>query len=111
MVMNKVYIVQEPMKRTNNGLQPLMDLTPAANYGDIEILLPPGPVALSPSPMINELKKKLAHFKDEDFLVAVGDPTAIMAASIIAARANNGVINALKWDKQSRSYIKIRLEV
>jgi hypothetical protein len=88
-----------------------MDLSPAAAYGNIEVLLEPGPVALSSAPMMRTLKKKLKNFSDNDFLVAVGDPSAIAGASMVASLVNNGRVNLLKWDKKERSYIQINLEV
>lgn len=110
--MSKVYIVQERMVRDpGTGMRtPQLDFTPAAKYGQLEVLLPPGPIALNPGPMIHELRNRLQHYSDEDYLLCAGDPTAIAAAAIMAAKANRGVVNLLKWDKRADCYVTVRLE-
>jgi len=111
--MGKVFIVQEPMKRdrVSGNLVPFMDLTPAAAYGELEVLLPHGQVALSPAPMISGLKRSLAKFSDEDYLVLVGDPVAMSIATAIAAKVNNGKVKVLKWNRETRSYIQVALNI
>lgn len=111
--MGKVYIIQQPMRRNSRSgeWEPSMNLNPAAAYGDIEVLLNHQEAALTPQPMIQKLKRLLNNFCDDDFLVAVGDPTAIAAAAMVASWFNNGRVKMLRWDKRSKNYIKINLEI
>jgi len=111
--MGTVYIVQEPVKRdrATGELVSTFDLTPASRFGTLEFLLPPGPVMLSPHPMIIRLRQKLYKFSDNDFLVPVGDPSAIAAAAAIAAEFNVGQINLLKWDNRQGTYIEIKMNI
>lgn len=117
--MNKVYVVQEPLRknRDTGTLEPFIDFTPASAYGEIELLLDrSAPLALTPAPMIHQLKKRLAEFSDEDYLVLVGDTAVIAAAVMVASVVHGknktiGVVNVLKWNRQTRQYIKIKLEV
>lgn len=107
----KVYIVMEPMRRDRDTgrMVPCMDLTSAGAYGNIEVLLERRDITLSPGPMLECLRRKLRTFSDNDYLLGVGDPGAMMAASMIASQMNRGKVNILKWDRKSSSYIELTL--
>lgn len=104
-----VFVVQEPVirDRSTGDIRPRFDLTPASRYGDLEVLLPAGNVVLSAAPMVKELRSKLMRFSDEDYLVCVGDPSAIAVAASIAASFNNGRYKLLKWDRREHGYIVV----
>lgn len=108
-----VYIVQEPVRRnrTTGELEAAFDLTPAAAYGDLQILLPPGNVMLSSKPMTDKLTHALRKFTDDDYLLAIGDPTAYATATAIAAKHNMGRYKLLKWDRESRAYISVSFAI
>lgn len=109
----RVFIVQEPLtrNRTTGELERMFDFSDASLYGRLELLLQYGRVALSPAPMITTLRKKLRDFNDDDYIVPVGDPTAIAAAATIAANNNRGQIKFLKWDSRSRTYTAIEMSL
>ena len=111
--MDKVYVIQEPLKRNprTGEMETFMDLTPAAAYGDIEIVLSRGSTVLSPGPMIHELKRKLSRFTKDDFLLLIGDTGAIAAASMVASNVTGGQVKILKWNRDTKSYISLKLEV
>lgn len=110
---NKCFILQEPMKRDHSSGQmvPLMDFRKVLEYGEPVVCLPTGRVSLSPGPMIDALREKLRNFSDDDYIVSVGDPTAIFAAAMIASELNCGRVKALKWDKEMRQYIVVQLDI
>lgn len=99
--MNKVYLVQEVFRRdeTTGQLVPALDLSDAARYGAMEVLLQPGRVALSTAPMMARLRTMLRDFCDEDYLLPTGDTVAIAAASMVAASFNRGRVKVLSWDR------------
>lgn len=111
--MAKVYIVQEPLKRdrVTKELRPMMDFTPALVYGELEVLIQSSRPILTPAPLIHELKRKLKDFSDDDFLLAVGDTGLIAIASMVASKINHGRVNLLKWDRETRSYLKLAYEI
>ena len=113
--MFKVFIVQEHFRRdrTTGRLVTFMELTPARLYGEIqEPLLATGhTVPLSTAQMLRELHRRLISFTREDYLLLAGDTGAIAAAAMVAARMTGGVVNILKWDKDTKQYIKLTLEV
>lgn len=109
--MSKVFIIQEPMKRDKETgeMVPMMNFKSAMDYGDLITCLPPGRVSLSPVPMVRKLVEALKDFSDDDYIVPVGDPTAIAAASAIAAKNNLGRLKILKWDRDYKRYIMVQL--
>lgn len=103
----RVFVVHEPMRRNDRGgMESQFDLTRARRYGELVPLLN-GRLPLSTEPIIEELQRKLRDFHDEDHLLAVGSPTAIAWAAIVAARANSGRVKMLVWDRESKSYISV----
>lgn len=97
-----VYVVQEV-----RGI----NLLPAEKYGELKVLLPPGNVAYSAGPTSARLKRGLARFSDEDFLLMVGDPAAIAAAGAVACMMNNGRMKLLKWDRQEMRYYVVEFDL
>lgn len=112
-----VYIVTEPMSikdKDGNRLaepRPLMNFKPASAFGTLEVLVPSGNSMLSTVPVVRKLRDKLENFNDDDYIVPVGDPTLIIAAGAIAARNNKGRVKVLSWDKETRAYIPIQIDV
>jgi hypothetical protein len=101
-VINLVFVIQE--NATKN-------ISPALEYGELKILLPPGQVTFSPGPSIARLRRGLKNFSDNDYLLCIGDPIAIGMASIIAAENNAGRVKYLKWDNQEHRYLPITVDV
>ncbi len=100
--MSTVYIVQE---------MPNHDIAPAMKFGDMKVLLPSyTQIAFSTAPTIRNLRIKLRHFSDEDYLLLTGDPVAIGLACSIAAHFNSGRYTALKWDRRERLYIPVKID-
>lgn len=109
--MNRVYITQNPMRRNGHGeLTHMYDLTPAREFGNLEVLLPSGPVLISPESAILTLREKLGGFTGSDHLLCLGDPVAIAAASAIVASINCGVIPLLVWDRKILKYLSIKVD-
>ena len=106
--MPKVYIVQEVMTNRDGQWGPAHDYTPAQAYGNIEIIIPQNkkfsPFAMIPT--INFIRDQLRGFNPEDYLLLAGDPTLIAISAIIAFEKTVGNVNFLKYDRQTKSYIK-----
>ena len=101
--MPKVYVVSE----TNQH-----NISPALQYGDIVTILPPNAqVAFSVVPTVRRIQRKLENFSDSDYLLFIGDPTAISIVSAVAAEKNRGRYKCLKWDKFEKRYIPIQVDL
>jgi len=98
-----VYCIQETMYH---------DITSAMDFGNIEVLLPPGSqIAFSSGPTVRRMRRKLNSFRDGDYLLLIGDPAAIGIACAIAAEANNGKIRMLKWSKKEMRYFPVVVDL
>ena len=101
--MGTVYVVQEVEGR---------NITGAKEYGGIVVLLPPGhQITFSPGPVVNQLRAKMSHFGDDDYILLMGDPAAIGIVCACAAEWNQGRFKLLKWDRQEHSYFPIQISL
>ena len=104
-----VYIPQEPRKRdqkTGQWIQ-AFDLSPAKKFGDLKVLLPHGWLPIDTEPMLKNIQDGLKDFNSDDYLLAIGNPTAMVVAGVIAAQNNNGQIKMLYWDSKIKDYISV----
>jgi len=108
----KVYVPQEPSRydAAFNARVPTVDLRPATLFGDVTVMLPSNVTGMLMAPIVTALKEKLAAFSDQDFLVAIGDPSIIAAASGIVLK-KNGRMKMLKWDKRIKAYAVVEIEL
>ena len=108
--MPKVYAPQVPSKydSATKLWVPSINLDPAKQYG--EIVLPPNANRLHINPLIAALREQMKDLTEEDYLIAVGDPSLIAAAACIAVKKTNGLLRILKWDRLSSSYIPVEAQ-
>ena len=106
-----VYVVQEPYKYVDGVPTAKIDLRAAMEFGDVVILAPPGNTLLNTEPILRTMRDKLREFSDDDLILPLGDPALIMAVGSIAARANNGRVRVLRWDKKRQAYHTITLNI
>ena len=98
-----VYVVQEVQGR---------NIASARQYGDFEVLLPSNTqIMLSAAPSVRRMKKALQDYKEEDYLLLIGDPAAIGVACSIAAYYNQGKYSILKWDRQEGMYYPVDINL
>lgn len=86
-------------------------LTEASVYGDIEVLHRGNKVGLDTANIVQRFKHALRNFSDDDLVLLVGDPVLIGLATSLALRANRGKASVLKWNRETRSYIKTEIEL
>ena len=98
-----VYVVQEVSGR---------NILSAEKFGKLELLLPEGSqLVLSAGPTVKRLTHKLRNFNDEDYLLLMGDPSAIGIACAIAASNNRGRFKFLKWDRREYKYYPVEVNL
>jgi rubredoxin len=90
---------------------PKHDLSPAAVYGELVVLIKRNQIGIAAQPIIAQLRHDLRDFNDGDFILAVGDPVAIGLAISVAADLNRGRVNILKWDRQTSAYISLSANI
>jgi hypothetical protein len=89
---------------------PSINLDPAKQFGDLVVMLPPNANRLHINPLVVALREQMKDFAPEDYVIAVGDPSLIAAASCIAVKKTNGLLRILKWDRQTSSYIAVEAQ-
>lgn len=98
-----VYVTQE---------QPGKNITPAMEFGELKVLLPPGlEVVHSAGQTAERLKVLLSDYGDDDYLLLIGDPITIGIAVAVAGFWNNGRVKMLKWDRQERRYLPVECKL
>lgn len=112
-MMNRCFLPQEPTRYdAATGLRKVtMDFTPALRYGEIKVCLPPNISLFATHPVAVALREQMKDFDEEDYLIAVGDPTLIGMAFHIALMKTGGRFNQLKWDRHTGQYLKLRVEM
>ncbi len=99
----KVFVVQEVSGR---------NILSAEKYGELELLLPNNSqIVLSSGPTVRRLNQKLKNFSDDDYLLLMGDPSAIGIACAIASSNNRGRFKCLKWDKREYKYYPVEVNL
>ena len=107
--MARVFCVTEPITYRDGVPQQLFDISPALEYGELEILAKHNNSMFASVPMIRHFREKLKDFCDDDFILPVGDPVTIAAVAAIAADINKGYFKILKWDKKQRKYLVVEI--
>jgi len=108
-----VYVVQERKKfnTITRELEPVVDITAAAEYGDMVELFTTKQHALLPGPIVTSLKNTLRNFSDDDYLLPIGNPVLIGIATAMAARQNMGRVKILYWDRDLGRYIVLNYQL
>lgn len=101
--MPRVFITQLPSRMEGGGWVPTVDVTPAKEHGDLLFMIPPGMNQPTGQGTIEQLRSKLRDFGAEDFLLPMGDPILMVAASAMLG-ARGEMFKVLKWDRQTRRY-------
>jgi hypothetical protein len=109
--MSKVFCVTEPITYRDGAPVTLFDISPALKYGEIEILAKHNHNMFATVPMVRFFREKLKDFNDDDYILPVGDPVIIATVAAIAADMNNGQYKILKWDKPTRQYASIQVNI
>ena len=105
-----VYVIQE-IPGTKEG-RPKINIMGAASFGKFKFLLPElSQIIFSPGPLIFKLRKELANYKLNDYLLLTGDPAIIGVACSIVSEITNGKYNLLKWDKQEKKYYSVSINL
>lgn len=105
-----VYVTQIPARRVNDAWVPTIDLTPAREWGDLNVLLPSGLNHPDMAQLRGLLRTSLAPYKpSDDFLLPLGDPAVqALACAILAARF--GGFRMLRWDRRRERYFDFEIQ-
>lgn len=102
-----VYAVHNPMRFDPESMElvPRYDLTPASQWGELRYILGPRTNLNRPAEVIAKMDLILESFRNEDFLLPIGNPALIGWAVAIAAAHNSGNVQLLVWSGRDQAYI------
>lgn len=109
-----VFVIHEPLRRdrATGEMYPMHDLSPAAEFGDIRVVLPSANrPALDPEASLPLIREAMADFAPDDYLVLVGDINLVCWAAALAARATDGAIRLLRWDGRGCRYVALEAQL
>lgn len=111
--MTKVYVPQVPSRFDQDvkAWVPTVDLTSAQRFGEIVVVTQPQAYRMAVSQLVPAMKYKMADFAAADYLIALGDPTIMITAALIAASHTGGRVKLLKWDRRLSDYIELEIFV
>lgn len=110
----KIFVTQIPHRRDKetNKFVPVINIAPAAEHGEIIIMMPPQAPFFATTDLIAQLRTELKDYNFErgDALIALGDPAIIAAASAVLAK-DFGKFTILKWDRSISRYLPAHIKV
>lgn len=111
--MPRVFAPQIPSRldRSIRVWVPTVDMKPAERFGELVVCLPPDAYRIAPAPMVQAMKEQMADFTEDDYIVAIGNPTLIAAAACIAVRKTGGRLKILTWDRMTSDYTATELKL
>jgi hypothetical protein len=111
--MAHVYVVQLAKRRNRDTgeIEPVFDITPAEEHGELVELLSPTAKPFNPEPIIEELYVKLENYGDDDFILCIGNPILMALACSIAADINDGRVNMLQWNGHQGRYVPVEADI
>ncbi len=109
----RVLVPQEPRFKMPDGSWKTVDMLQLLDFGSVEVLLEPGEqVTFNSASTVRRIVAKMIDYDaDKDFVVAAGDPVAIMIAGAVAAAAGRGRFKILKWDRLERRYFVVPVDL
>lgn len=111
--MSKVYVVQEPPQQRNaeGFMESRIDLSPAMAFGDIHYVLEWSDFhRQSIDKIVELLRVRMQSFEPDDYLVMMGNPTAMAVAILLAAKRADH-LRLLYWNRVESVYELITLDV
>jgi hypothetical protein len=98
-----VYVAQQPPAHIN--------ILSASDFGYLVLCLPNyGPdsqVIYSMAPFNRKMKKNLQNFRQQDYILAIGDPIMIGISFEAIHDVTNGKFNVLKWNNKEKRYFPL----
>ena len=107
----RVYIVQEPLYKDRRGqLKEKFSLEAAKEFGDLCMVLNwSDPHELDARRMLWKARTALRDFRADDYLLMVGNPTAMAIVAVVAAEMTDGHLQLLYWDNKPPGSYRVDL--
>lgn len=104
---SRVFVPYEPLRRDpeTGKLRPLLDLSPAAQFGELVFMLPPAiKPAVDPEASLPAIRRHMSTYSEGDCILMAGDMMLVAWATALAAMTSGGSVTLLKWDNRASAY-------
>ena len=109
-----VFVTQIPKSKNlkTGKMFPIIDLEPAAAFGNIQVMFDSMPNFSETNNILSQIESYLENynFNNGDSIICTGDPM-LLAFSCAYLGSRFGLFNYLKWNKHSRAYKKVTVDV
>lgn len=109
--MSRVFVVCEPTRGYGSNCVKAMNLTPAAKWGEIIVVVPDAQSFISPAKTMLGVHDVLKDFCDDDYVLPVGDPILMCSVAAVAMKNNSGKVRFLKWDRRNQDYLVVAVNL
>lgn len=101
----RVFIIQAPDAGKN--------VLSATEFGELQQPIFPAEkvVMFNSAAEVRELKRALHDYTDDDYILAIGDWLLVGVAQAVASHLNGGKYNLLKWDRETKQYISVAVDI
>lgn len=107
MTHSRVFVVNVPSRDGRASV----DVTPAASYGELKYVYPGGRPVIEPTEVVERAYAGLVDFTENDYLLPIGHPVLVAAATAVASQAVDGKLNVLIWMEKAKCYSPVRLSL
>lgn len=88
-----------------------VNITPAMSFGQLVPCWEGEQLIHNTFQCSRDIKKSMRNAKPGDYLLCVGDPAVIALCAIVLHDVTGGNYRILKWDRQTRCYYSIVVEM
>jgi len=112
--MARVFVSQQTLRKSEatGEMVQFPVLRPAERFGEIVFLLDwQEAMDLSEEESIWKIRRRLADYSDDDYLLPLGSPASMVLSALLAAEVNDGRLKILQWDRDNRTYEVKKIDV
>lgn len=108
--MSKVFVSQEPLRKSGGVVEATFDLSPAKEFGALVIVTEWGEGTVEAPNLIDIIRSSLYSYNpEEDYLLLTGSPIIMgLMMTLAFEKANGSPIRILDWRKRGTGAYMIR---
>jgi hypothetical protein len=106
--MSRVFVSQQTLRHSdiNDEMVQVPSMKPAQAFGEVIFLIDWfEAMDMSDEEMLWAMRRRLADFCDDDYLLPLGSPFAMSLSALVASEANDGKVRILQWNRDNREYL------
>jgi hypothetical protein len=101
--MSRVFVIQ--------GAENRFDFKPAERFGELVFVLDMNDSVFRLDDTLTKLSQRMSGFTKDDYILPIGNPVLIGAATALAADQTGGDFHMLQWLGREKEYIPIKVSL